>query len=236
MMGKTRQALLKLGLLLALLAGAVYFFRFTETGRQLTPQSVLDLIRGFDPLVARLVYVAVYIVGTVLLVPGTALSFAGAVLFGPYEGTLYTWIGATVGATLACLVARLLGRDFVDQLLTGRLQALDDRLRRGGFTGLLLLRLVPLFPFTGINYGCGLTAIRPRDYVLATALGILPGTFVYQYLFATLGEKMLSEGLSWGDLLDPNLGIALGLFAAFLLFSRWLSKRLQPATPPTEAP
>ena len=99
------RSLLKVALLLAFLAGAVYFFRFTPMGRSVTPQSVLEWIRSFDPLLARSVYVAIYILGTVLLVPGTVLSFAGAVLFGPYEGTLYTWIGATLGATLAFLLA-----------------------------------------------------------------------------------------------------------------------------------
>jgi uncharacterized membrane protein YdjX (TVP38/TMEM64 family) len=135
--------------------------------------------RAFPPLVVPLLYIAIYVVGTVCLLPGTVLSFAGSRLFGLFEATLYTWIAATIGATLAFLLAKLLGRDFVDQLLGGRLEALDERLKRHGFTGLLILRLVPLFPFNGINFGSGLTSIRLVDYVLATAIGILPGTFVY---------------------------------------------------------
>src|SRR5207244_6603246 len=124
---------------------------------------------------------------------------------------------ATIGATLAFLVAKFLGRGFVDQLLKGKLQALDQRLREHGFTGLLILRLVPLFPFNGLNFGCGLTSIRLRDYVLATAIGILPPTFVYQYLFATLGQKILEEGFRVEYLWEPALLCALGLFAVFII-------------------
>jgi uncharacterized membrane protein YdjX (TVP38/TMEM64 family) len=79
---------LKVALLVAFLAAGVYYFRFTERGREITPEFVLDNIESHGPVTARLIYVAVYIVGTVALLPGTVLSFAGAVLFGPYEGTL----------------------------------------------------------------------------------------------------------------------------------------------------
>ncbi len=222
-----KNAWLKLAVLLMLLASAIAFFRFTETGRSLTPQAVLDYMESLDPVVARLVYVLFYIVGTVVLLPGTVLSFGGAVLFGPYEGTLWTWLGATIGATLAFLVAKLLGRDFVDRLLGGKLEAFDRRIRDHGFTGLLILRLVPLFPFNGINFGSGLTSIRLRDYVLATALGIVPGTFVFQFLFAKLGDKILREGFEWSDLLEAELLVALGLFAVFIVLGKLLASRLR---------
>jgi uncharacterized membrane protein YdjX (TVP38/TMEM64 family) len=107
-----------------------------------------------------LIYIAV---GTVALSPGTVLSVAGAVQFGPYEGTLYTWIGATIGATLAYWMARVLGRDFVERRFGGRFAAFDQRIREHGFTGLLIIRLLPLFPFNAVNFGSGLTGIRLRD-------------------------------------------------------------------------
>src|SRR5262249_28349768 len=156
-------ALLKLALLLTFLALAVYLLRFTETGRSITPARFKEFVESVDPRWAPLIYVAIYIVGTVVLVPGAVMSFAGAILFGAYLGTLYTWIGATIGATLAFLTAKLLGRDFVDRLLRGKLKALDARLREHGFRALLVLRLVALFPFNGLNFGCGLTGIRFQD-------------------------------------------------------------------------
>lgn len=216
----------KFTVLLLFLVAALALFAFTPAGDLVAPARLRELIQRLDPLAARVAYVLVYIVGTVLLVPGTAMSFVGAVLFGVWEGTLYTWMGATIGATLAFFVARFLGRQFVDQLLRGRLQALDRRLAEHGFTGLFLLRLVPLFPFNGLNFGSGLTAISTRDYVLATALGILPATFVYQFLFARLGEKVLAEGFTFADLLDPVLGVGLALLIAFIFVGRWLSVKL----------
>ena len=217
---------LKLAVLVGFLAGAVYFFRFTERGRQINPQYVLDSIESHGPVTARVIYVVVYILGTVLLLPGTVLSFAGAVLFGAYEGTLYTWIGATIGATLAYLIGRLLGREFIEQLFGGRFAAFDQRIRENGFTGLLIIRLLPLFPFNAVNFGCGLTGIRLRDYVLATAIGIVPGTFVYQFLFAKFGRRILTEGLRLEYLADPEFWLAIGLFAAFVIAGKWLSRKV----------
>jgi uncharacterized membrane protein YdjX (TVP38/TMEM64 family) len=217
---------LKLALLVAFLAAGVYYFRFTERGREITPEFVLESIESHGPVTARLIYVAVYIVGTVALLPGTVLSFAGAVLFGAYEGTLYAWLGATIGATLAYLMARVLGREFVERLFGGRFAAFDQRIREHGFTGLLIIRLLPLFPFNAVNFGCGLTGIRLRDYVLATAIGIVPGTFVYQFLFAKFGRRILTEGLRLEYLADPELWLAIGLFAAFVLVGKWLSGKV----------
>lgn len=219
--------------LVGLLAAAVYFFYFTETGQAITPAKARDFIQAQDPLAARLIYVLFYIIGTVVLLPGTVLSFAGAVLFGPWEGTLYTWIGATIGAVLAFFLAKALGRDFVDRLLKGKFQAFDQRIRANGFMGLLVLRLIPLFPFNGINFGSGLTSIRFRDYLLATAIGIIPGTFVYQYLFARVGTRILDEGFKLAYLWDAELLLALGLFGVFIVAGNWLarkaSRRREPA-------
>jgi uncharacterized membrane protein YdjX (TVP38/TMEM64 family) len=217
---------LKLALLVGFVAAVVYYFRFTERGREVTPEYVLNTIESHGPVAARLIYVVVYVVGTVAFLPGTVLSFAGAVLFGAYEGTLYTWVGATAGATLAYLAARLLGRDFVERLFRGRFAAFDRHIREHGFTGLLVVRLLPLFPFNAVNFGCGLTGIRLRDYVLATAVGIVPGTFVYQFLFAKFGRKILTEGLRPEYLNDPELWLALGLFAAFVVVGKWLSGKV----------
>jgi uncharacterized membrane protein YdjX (TVP38/TMEM64 family) len=225
---------LKLTALVGFLAAAVYYFRFTEQGRSISPEYVLDSIESHGPVAARLIYVAVYIVGTVLLFPGSVLSFAGAVLFGAYQGTLYTWIGATIGATLSFLLARWLGRDFVERLFRGRFAAFDQRIREHGFTGLLIIRLLPFFPFNAVNFGCGLTGIRLWDYVLATALGIVPGTFVYQFLFAKFGRKILTEGFRLEYLRDPQLWLALGLFVAFVIVGKWLSNKVFKKPPPAK--
>jgi uncharacterized membrane protein YdjX (TVP38/TMEM64 family) len=224
-------SLLKILVLLFFLAAAVVLYRFTALGDYIAIPRLRAFIASLQPLTARLAYVALYVVGTVLLLPGVLMSFVGAVLFGAYEGTLYTWIGAAIGATLAFFLAKSLGRDFVERFLGGRLAALDRRLEQHGFTGLLVLRLVPLFPFNALNFGCGLTRIRARDYILATAVGILPGTFVYQFLFARFGQKILDEGFAWSDLWDPVLGLALALFVLFIVAGKIVANRLAAPRP-----
>jgi uncharacterized membrane protein YdjX (TVP38/TMEM64 family) len=219
-----RIAVIKFLFLALSLCAAVYFFCFTEAGRDLTPASVIDAIRSQNPLVQRLSYMLIYMGGTILLLPGTILSFAGAVLFGAYEGTVYTWLAATMGAALAFWLARFLGRDFIGRL-TGKLDALDRYIREHGFTGLFIIRLIPLFPFNGVNFACGLTGMRFRDYALATALGILPGTFVYQYLFAKFHEKVLKEGVRLEYLADPELLLAIGIFVAFVVVGQWAARK-----------
>ena len=227
MSGVRAKAFLKLTVLLVFLAAAFCFFRYTDLGRSINIDSIKSFIEAVDPRLARLLYVIVYVVGCVLLLPGVLMSFVGALLFGVWEGTLYTWIGATIGATLAFLLAKALGRDFVDQLLGGRLQSLDQRLRERGLLSLLVVRLVPLFPFNGVNFGCGFTSIRLRDYVLATAVGIVPGTFVYQYLFSKLGATVLTEGFAWSDLADVEVLAPLGLFVVFAVSTALIARKLR---------
>jgi uncharacterized membrane protein YdjX (TVP38/TMEM64 family) len=220
-------SVIKLSLLLLFIAAAVYFFLFTDTGRSITPAAVIDYIRDFHPVASRVVYILFYILGSVVLLPGTILSFAGAILFGPYEGTLYTWVGAVLGSVLAFLLAKSLGRDFVDRLLGGRFQAFDRRIREHGFTGLLIIRLVPIFPFNGVNFASGLTSISLRDYTLATAIGIVPGTFVFQYVFYHVGTPILEEGFKLEHLWNAELLFALGLFVVFVIAGKWLAGKLQ---------
>jgi uncharacterized membrane protein YdjX (TVP38/TMEM64 family) len=218
------RTLIKFALLVTLVAVAFYFFGLIEIDESIAAR-LRDFAASTHPLATRLLYVLIYIVGALLLLPGVLLSVVGSLLFSLWEATLWTWLGATLGATVAFLVAKALGREFVDGLLGGKLKALDDRLHDHGFTGLLILRLVPLFPFNALNYGCGLTAIRARDYILATAIGILPGTFIYQYLFATLGPKVLREGFAWSDLASWDVALALLAFVAFGVVTKWLVNR-----------
>jgi uncharacterized membrane protein YdjX (TVP38/TMEM64 family) len=224
--GARSKSLAKLALLIALAGGAFVIIRGTEFGQSLD-RELRELIATVDPTAARLLYMLVYIVWSLLFLPGVLLSFVGAVLFGVWEGTLYTWIGATIGAVLAFGLARALGRGLFDQLASGKLRVVDEWLREHGVMGLFIVRLAPLFPFNYVNLACGLTSIRLRDYVLATAVGIVPGTFVYQYLFATFGEKVLTEGFEWGDLATVDFLLPMGLFILFVLTGGWIARAMR---------
>lgn len=225
--GARRFAVVRVFVFLVFLGVAFCLFRFTTWGRSITPGSIVQHLEGAHPVVARLTYITVYTVGTVLVLPGTLLSFVGAVLFGAYEGTLYTWIGASLGSILAFLTARWLGRGFVEQLCGKRLGELNRFVEKHGFWGLLMLRLLPIIPFNLINFGSGFTGIRLRDYVAATMLGILPGTFVYQLLFAKVGQRAVAEGIQFKDFRDPELLWPIGLFVSFVLIGAFLARRIK---------
>lgn len=137
---------------------------------------------------APIAYVAVYVVLTMLMFPGSVVTAAGGVLFGTWFGTLLSVLGATAGATGAFVVGRWLGREQVDRVTGGRVERVDRWLEDNGFLAVLYLRLVPVVPFNVLNYVAGVTALRRRDYVLATAVGIIPGTFAYSALGSNLDD------------------------------------------------
>jgi len=129
-----------------------------------------------------IVFIAGYLVATVAFVPGLVLTLAAGAIFGLVRGTIYTLIGATLGASAAFLVARYVARARIERRIAGnpRFQAIDRAVSREGFKIVALLRLSPVFPFNLLNYSLGLTKVRFVDYLLAS-IAMLPGTLVYVY-------------------------------------------------------
>lgn len=177
---KPKGALLKLGVLAALLAGGTLVAALTPLGEYLSRDGVgqaIDWLRASRS--APLFYIAAYAAATALAIPGSILTLAGGAMFGVVGGSLYTTIGANIGANAAFGVARFLGRDGVQRLAGSRLDALDRATENHGFRGLLTLRLIPAVPFNALNFGSGLTSVGWKTYASATAIGIFPGTVVY---------------------------------------------------------
>ncbi len=131
-----------------------------------------------------LVFVLGYVAATLLLLPKNVLSIAAGVVFGTAPAVGLVWVGAMLGATAAFWLGRRLGRDGVRRLVGRHLARLDRLVGRHGALAVLVARLVPVVPFTAVNYGSGLTAVGFLPYVGATAVGILPGTVSYVLLGA----------------------------------------------------
>jgi uncharacterized membrane protein YdjX (TVP38/TMEM64 family) len=134
--------------------------------------------------IAPLAFALLYAVLTVALVPGSVLTLAAGLLFGAVLGSGLTVVGATLGATIAFVIARTTGRRAVERLVSGRAARVDAWLRDRGLVAVITLRLVPLVPFSAANYAAGITAIRPRHFMVGTAIGIVPGTIAYTVLGA----------------------------------------------------
>lgn len=149
----------------------------------------LDAAREAGPA-GVIAFSLVYAVVTVSLVPASLLTLGAGVTWGPFGGALAVWPGATLGAFLAYALARWGLRDAVARRLaaTPSLLALDEAMGAEGGRVTLLLRLSPLFPFGLLNYALGLTRVGPLTYLLATAIGIVPGTLLYAWIGAAAGE------------------------------------------------
>jgi uncharacterized membrane protein YdjX (TVP38/TMEM64 family) len=173
---------------------------------------------------------AVYTVATAFSVPGAVvLSLGVGFLFGRWVGTAVIVVAATLGATLVFLAARYLFQDAARQRLGTTGRRVIEGFQDNAFNYLLFLRLVPLFPFWLVNLVPALTGIRLRTYVAATAIGILPGTFV----FANLGQS-LGRIDSLGGLLSPGLLLAFGLLGLLSLVPVLLKRFRSSSVPMAE--
>lgn len=145
---------------------------------------------------AAIVFIIIYMVATVFFFPASILTLGAGIIFDIFFGSLYVFIAASIGASLAFLVGRYIARGWVEKRIEGnpRFKAIDQAVAEEGMKIVLLTRLSPIFPFNLLNYAYGLTKVTFRDYVIGT-LGILPGTIMYVYVgslakdLATLGSE-----------------------------------------------
>ena len=144
--------------------------------------------------VGPIAFIAGYVVASIALVPGSLLTLAAGAIFGILWGTVYTLIGASIGATAAFLIARYAARGLVERRLAGngRFAAIDRAVGAEGLKIVTLLRLSPVFPFSVLNYALGLSRVRLVDYLLGM-IGIIPGTFLYVY-YGKVGGDLASRG------------------------------------------
>ena len=187
-----------LGLVFLIGIGAFVYF---DLGQYLSLDSLKanrDLLLDYTDsnfAAAVAVFILVYILQTAFSLPGGAiLTLTGGFLFGSLLGTVFVNIGATAGATLAFLAARYLLRDWVEQKFGDRLGPIQVGFAQNAFSYLMTLRLIPAFPFFLVNLVSGLTRVNLGTYVLATSLGIIPGSFVFAFAGRQLGSiNSLSE-------------------------------------------
>ena len=167
------------------------------------------------------IFILIYTLATVLFLPGSVMTLAGGAIFGPWLGTLLNLTGATLGATIAFIIARYLASDWVENKAAGRLKQLKNGVESEGWRFVAFVRLVPLFPFNILNYALGLTRIKLSHYILASYICMLPGAFAYSYLGYAGREAVTgSENLAQKVL----LAIA---FLAVIAFIPRLIKRLR---------
>ncbi|MEN6327740.1 MAG: TVP38/TMEM64 family protein [Syntrophomonas sp.] len=193
-----------------LIVGLVFYFS-KRSGMFANPtaEGLRDYIASFG-ILGPIVYMAMFSV----IPSGSVIAIAGGMAFGMFWGSLYTIIGAGIGATVAFYLSRLLGRGIVERLVKGKVQKFDEGIEKGGFLLILILRLIPIIPFNVISYGAGLTRIRYTDYILSTMIGIVPGVLV----FTNLGDKALCVR-------SPEFCLAAGILVLMVIASIFLKGR-----------
>jgi uncharacterized membrane protein YdjX (TVP38/TMEM64 family) len=183
---------------------------------------------------APLVFIAAYAGLVALSVPGAALlTVAGGLLFGAWLGTAYAVIGATLGATAVFVAARA-GLTGLVARAGPRLRRFEDGFRANALSYLLVLRLIPIFPFWLVNLAAGALGLKLPVFIVGTFVGIIPVTFIYASLGSGLGT-LAAEGAGLNPAILARPGITLPLLGLAVLallpvgWKRWRGRRDGPA-------
>lgn len=189
-------------------------------------KSKLDILTGYreeSPLLSVLVYSGIYIAVTAASIPGAlVLTLLGGAIFGFVLGTGVVLISATIGATIAFLVARYLFEDLVASKMGERVAKIRESFRKEGALYLFSMRLVPVIPFFAINLLMGLTSIRTVTFFVASLIGMAPGTMVFINAGTQLGKLDSVKGL-----LSPTLIASFLLLAVFPYVAKFALKAIR---------
>ncbi len=217
------KSIIKFIILIMIIGGAFFAFRYTPLSQYTQKEELLNLLAQFrEHWWGPVGFIIIYGVGCAFAFPGSILTLCGGAIFGVVWGSGYNILASNLGATLAFLMARYFGRDFVAKLMKGRIESFDEKVAKNGFRFIFTLRLIPLVPFVGLNFGSGLSRIKYRDYLLGSVLGMLPGTFIYTYF----ADALLSGVTGSGQKAMTNLIIA-SVLLILISFSPTIYKKFK---------
>lgn len=207
--------------LAALALGAAAFFAlgggdYVSLTRLADNRDALQTWAAASPALVAAAYILLYIGATAFSLPvGTLLTLSGGFIFGTLLGGVLTVVGATIGATILFVAAKTAFADYFRDKIGGTAAKMRDRFEENAFSYILALRLAPIFPFVVVNVAPALAGVRLAPYVAATALGIIPGTFVYasvgaglDAIFAAGGAPDFGAVFQW-EVMVPLLLLAL---------------------------
>ena len=231
---QSKSAVARLVVLIVIVIGLFLAMRFLPVQQWL--RSFNDWV-GHMGVAGVFVFILVYTVATVLMAPGSILTIGAGFAFGLWKGFLAVSAGATLGASLAFLVARFVARDKIEAIAqrNEKFRNIDNAIGKQGAKPIFLVRLSPVVPFNLSNYFYGLTAVRFGPYVLASWIGMIPGTFLYVYI-GTAGKAAV-EAAAGGEVMRHGWQywtfISLGL-AATIAVTIWVTKIARDAVQKTE--
>jgi uncharacterized membrane protein YdjX (TVP38/TMEM64 family) len=232
----TTSAMVRLITLVAVIIALFLAMRFLPVGNWL--RNFNDRV-GQMGVVGILIFIIVYAVATVLLAPGSVLTIGAGFAFGLWKGFVAVSAGSTLGAALAFLVARFIARDKIERIAqpNEKFRRIDNAIGKQGAKLILLLRLSPIIPFNLSNYFYGLTAVKFWPYVVASWIGMMPGTFLYVYIgtagkaaaSAAAGGEAMKHGWQYWTLMSVGL-------VATIIVTIWVTRIARNALQKTELP
>lgn len=227
--GKSNYA--KWAIVAIVIVGLIVASRFLDIRGMLT--SAMDWIESQGPI-GMVVFILLYIVACVFALPGSVLTLGAGATYGLPIGFALVSVGSTLGATATFVIARYLARDAVASKVESRpsFKAMDDAVANQGWKIVFLTRLSPLFPFNLQNYGYGLTKVSLPAYVLASWIGMIPGTVLYTYV-GTLGGQAAEGGTTTGEWILRAIALV-ATIAVTVIISRIAKKALNQAVPEDE--
>ena len=212
---KKSNKIIKIVLILLVALLALWFLR---SYLQFDANQIQEWILSFG-LLSPIVYIILYTVRPLIFFPASVLSIAGGLAFGALMGTIYTVIGATLGAVLSFIVARKLGKNIANKEWKGNAQKIQAQMEQKGFLYVLMFRLLPILNFDLISYLAGISKVRLTSFFFGTLIGIIPGTFAYNFL----GSSIISG--------NPKIIIsAVIVFAILTMIPIYVQKRLNKKT------
>ena len=182
------------------------------------PQQLQTLLQKLG-IWAPIIYILLYTIGTILILPSTPLNLSGGAIFGVWWGTLWTTVAAVAAAVVAFYYSRTIGRDWIAKKFKGHITVIDAEMQQGGLFYMFAIRLLPIIPYGMVNLAAGLTSISFRDYFMGTILGTLPG--ILPFVMMGSGLKAITQG----DILP--LMCALALTGMLVAGATWYRRRRQ---------
>ncbi len=144
--------------------------------------------------IGYLIYIIIYILASVFMLPGSILTIVAGIVYGPILGSTLALIGATSGAVISFLIAKYFMKDTIMSMIGSNTlyERIDKGFKVNGSSFLILTRLVPVFPFNLQNYAYGLTSIKISTYIFWTFICMMPGAFIYAYMAGEIAVKGIS--------------------------------------------
>ena len=179
--------------------------------------SIIEKTASSGP-VGYLGFILIYIVSTVMMLPGSPLTFAAGALFGFWKGLILVSLSSTLGATCAFMVSRYLIRKSVEKrvLENKKFQSIDNEINEQGWKIVILARLSPIIPFFLLNYALGITKIRFIHFIFASWIGMIPGTIVY-VLMGNMGGAFINGKKSSFEWVLLGIGLIATILVTLLI-------------------